>query len=174
MNTTIEKQRQEVVKKFNKIIKDKSISMIIEKSIYNHIKTLCENKNLLIGSNNMFFKRKYINKCISLYDNINPDSYIKNKTLIKKIKNKEINLEKIADYTPQQLFPDHWNKLIEKKNIENEIMYSKRTVAISHLFKCPKCKKNECTYYQLQIRSSDEPMTTFIQCLECNYSWKKN
>ena len=75
--------------------------------------------------------------------------------------------------TPQELFPEHWNKLIEKRNTETEILYSKKTIPISDRFHCYKCKKNECTYYQLQIRSSDEPMTTFITCLNCQNSWKQ-
>ena len=61
----------------------------------------------------------------------------------------------------------------EKKNMEKDILYSKKTIPISDRYHCYKCKKNECTYYQLQIRSSDEPMTTFITCLNCNNSWKQ-
>ena len=29
------------------------------------------------------------------------------------------------------------------------------------------------TYYQLQTRSVDEPMTTFITCLNCGFKWKE-
>ena len=39
-------------------------------------------------------------------------------------------------------------------------------------FKCYKCKKRICTYYQLQTRSADEPMTTFVTCLSCGNRWK--
>ena len=39
-------------------------------------------------------------------------------------------------------------------------------------FHCRKCKKNLCTYYQLQTRSADEPMTTFVTCLSCGNNWK--
>ena len=39
-------------------------------------------------------------------------------------------------------------------------------------FKCRKCKKRECSYYQLQTRSADEPMTTFVTCLNCGNNWK--
>ena len=35
------------------------------------------------------------------------------------------------------------------------------------LLKCGKCKKNNCTYHQMQTRSADEPMTTFVLCNEC-------
>jgi len=40
------------------------------------------------------------------------------------------------------------------------------------LLKCGKCKKSNCTYNQLQTRSADEPMTTFVLCNECGHRWK--
>ncbi|GAW83434.1 transcription elongation factor [Plasmodium gonderi] len=39
-------------------------------------------------------------------------------------------------------------------------------------FQCFKCKAYETVYHQLQTRSSDEPMTTFVTCLKCNNRWK--
>ena len=30
----------------------------------------------------------------------------------------------------------------------------------------------QSTYYQLQTRSADEPMTTFVSCLKCATRWK--
>ncbi|GMT16473.1 hypothetical protein PFISCL1PPCAC_7770, partial [Pristionchus fissidentatus] len=42
----------------------------------------------------------------------------------------------------------------------------------SDMFKCGKCNKKNCTYTQLQTRSADEPMTTFVFCLECGNRWK--
>ena len=39
-------------------------------------------------------------------------------------------------------------------------------------FTCFKCKSNKCTFYQLQTRSADEPMTTFVTCLNCGNRWK--
>ena len=39
-------------------------------------------------------------------------------------------------------------------------------------FQCGKCKQRKCTYYQMQTRSADEPMTTFVTCIVCNNRWK--
>lgn len=39
-------------------------------------------------------------------------------------------------------------------------------------FKCGRCKQRKCTYYQMQTRSADEPMTTFVTCTVCNNRWK--
>lgn len=49
---------------------------------------------------------------------------------------------------------------------------SMQTGTPSDMFKCGKCQKKNCTYTQLQTRSSDEPMTTFVFCLECGNRWK--
>jgi len=40
------------------------------------------------------------------------------------------------------------------------------------LLQCGKCKKKNCTYNQIQTRSADEPMTTFVLCNECGNRWK--
>ncbi len=37
---------------------------------------------------------------------------------------------------------------------------------------CPKCAHNRAYYRQLQIRSADEPMTTFVTCLNCGNHWR--
>ncbi|KAI8089003.1 transcription elongation factor S-II [Halteromyces radiatus] len=44
--------------------------------------------------------------------------------------------------------------------------------AETDMFICGKCKQRKCTYFQMQTRSADEPMTTFVTCLSCNNRWK--
>ncbi|GHJ87557.1 hypothetical protein NliqN6_3959 [Naganishia liquefaciens] len=39
---------------------------------------------------------------------------------------------------------------------------------------CPKCDYGEAYYRQLQIRSADEPMTTFYRCVNCKNQWREN
>jgi len=39
-------------------------------------------------------------------------------------------------------------------------------------FTCGFCKKNNTEYMQMQTRSADEPMTTFVRCLNCRNNWK--
>lgn len=37
--------------------------------------------------------------------------------------------------------------------------------------RCPKCDHTRAYYFQLQIRSADEPMTTFYKCCSCGHQW---
>ena len=39
-------------------------------------------------------------------------------------------------------------------------------------FTCKKCKGQNTTYYQMQTRGADEPMTNFVTCLDCKNQWK--
>ncbi|KAI0715644.1 hypothetical protein K466DRAFT_381307 [Polyporus arcularius HHB13444] len=39
---------------------------------------------------------------------------------------------------------------------------------------CPKCDNGRAYFYQLQIRSADEPMTTFYRCTACGNNWREN
>lgn len=41
---------------------------------------------------------------------------------------------------------------------------------------CPtgNCPGEKAYFYQLQIRSADEPMTTFYKCTTCGHQWREN
>ena len=39
---------------------------------------------------------------------------------------------------------------------------------------CSKCGNDRAYYQQLQIRSADEPMTTFYKCTECGFRWRED
>jgi hypothetical protein len=77
-----------------------------------------------------------------------------------------------AEMSPVQQCPARWAELIQKTTERDKALYSKEVTASIVLY-CSRCKrKTKCDYYQLQTRSADEPMTTFITCLECDKKWK--
>lgn len=39
-------------------------------------------------------------------------------------------------------------------------------------FKCGRCQSTKTAFYQKQTRGADEPMTVFVQCLDCKNRWK--
>lgn len=44
--------------------------------------------------------------------------------------------------------------------------------AETEIFTCSRCKEKKCTYTQMQTRSCDEPMTTFVHCTVCGHRWR--
>ena len=68
--------------------------------------------------------------------------------------------------------PDKWAKMIEDKNKRDKNKYETTIEAATDTFICRKCQSNKCTYYQMQTRSADEPMTTFVTCIDCGKRWK--
>ena len=126
----------------------------------------------VIESSSDMFKKLYLNKSIQIYYNINPDSSIQNTSFLEKIKNGEIDLENVPKMTPQEIFPKHWEKLQEKQKATDEFLYLKKPEAATDEFKCSRCKERKCTYYELQTRSIDEPMTKIVRCLVCDHRWR--
>lgn len=63
-----------------------------------------------------------------------------------------------------------WEK-IQKQNLMDAQIHADNS-AETDMFKCGKCKQRRTKYYQMQTRSADEPMTTFVTCLVCNNRWK--
>ena len=163
--------RSKSVQKIYEAIPNGKMAFIIENSIYQYCLDNAKQKNIDTEWNNKLFKRIYINKLMSIYNNLNSKSYIGNEQLINLIINETIDLNKIAELTPQQLYPDNWKTLLEKKTANDEFLYLKKPGAITTQWTCGKCKEKKCSYYQLQIRSSDEPMTTFVTCVNCGNRW---
>lgn len=122
------------------------------------------------------FKRLYMNKLMSIYLNLNPDSIgMLNRNLIIRLFNGEFIGNDIAFMSPDELFPEHWKEIKEKHDNNEKYIYSKKFGAISSTELCYKCKvPNTVTYYSLQTRSIDEPDTIFYICTnkKCGNRWK--
>lgn len=77
--------------------------------------------------------------------------------------------EKFAVMTSEEMASDEVKKQREefvKAGIDSSMLARVEGTKTSDL-KCGKCGKRNCTYNQLQTRSADEPMTTFVMCNEC-------
>ena len=85
---------------------------------------------------------------------------------------KDMDVTKFVDSTLVDLNPGRWKAMIQSIIDKKKAMYSKKSTA-SIFLHCSSCKKKtRCDFYQLQTRSADEPMTTFVTCLECDKKWK--
>ncbi|NWY06960.1 TCEA3 protein, partial [Nothoprocta ornata] len=80
----------------------------------------------------------------------------------------------IARMTAEEMASDELKELRNAMTLEaiREHQMAKTGGTVTDLFQCGKCKKKNCTYNQVQTRSADEPMTTFVLCNECGNRWK--
>ena len=168
----IDDLRIKMVIKLDEIVDDINLSRTIEKGIYNYIIKLSYEKNIVRKWDNPIFKNLYISRILCIYTNINKESYINNTTFIDKIKNSKINPEDVGKLSIYDIFPDNWKQLFNEKAKRDKIKYELKPEAMTNLYKCKKCGSRETSYYEVQTRSADEPMTQFITCIHCNNRWR--
>ena len=80
--------------------------------------------------------------------------------------------EEFANTSELDRHPERWSTLLKEAAEKDRARHNRKTTA-NILMYCSGCKKKTpCDYYQVQTRSADEPMTTFVTCLECDKRWK--
>jgi transcription elongation factor S-II len=143
---------------------------IMEKSIYNVAIKEARVKTIPRSWESKEFKFLYKNKFNKVLSNI---SYNKNADFVMgKIKYGLWEPEKIISMKVEELYPDMWEELLLKNSKKMDSLTLKANQQGTSIFKCGKCRLNNCTYFQMQTRSADEPMTTFVTCMNCNNRWK--
>ncbi|XP_043117269.1 transcription elongation factor A protein 3 isoform X20 [Puntigrus tetrazona] len=114
---------------------------------------------------------KYKNRVRSRISNLKDP---KNPNLRKNVLAGAIDLNRIAIMTAEEMASDELKQLrnVMTQEAIREHQMAKTGGTTTDLLQCGKCKKKNCTYNQVQTRSADEPMTTFVLCNECGNRWK--
>jgi len=158
--------RKNVSEKLDVILKHTKTSVNMEKGIYNYAVKEASTKKVVKKWDNPHFVQIYVDRVRSIYFNLN------NETLLQQLADGSIKPHVVAFMTHQELRPEKWEKLIKEKIQRDKHKYETNIEAATDTFKCRKCQSNKCTYYQMQTRSADEPMTTFVTCIDCGNRWK--
>jgi len=153
--------RNQINKKFN----NEKYALNLEIGILNWALKEANVRKVIKKWDNPYFIKIYLDHFKSIWRNINEE-------LLKEVDNGHIQVHQIAFMTAQELKPYKWEKLINDKMQRDKAKYEVTLEAATDTFKCNRCKSNKCTYYQMQTRSADEPMTTFVTCLDCGQRWK--
>lgn len=114
---------------------------------------------------------KYKNRVRSRVSNLQDQ---RNPLLRLAVLKREIEPERIAKMGAEEMASQEMKELRNNftKEAINEHQMAMTGGTKSSLMKCFKCGKKNCTYNQVQTRSADEPMTTFVFCNECGNRWK--
>ena len=143
-----------------------TVSTNLEKGVFNYTIRECNFRKLVKKWENPSFVQIYIDRLRMIYNNI------KSPTVIDGLCSGEIMPQGVAFMTHQEFQPDKWNPLIEKKIKRDASKCDKKVGASTAMFTCSRCQSKNCTYYEMQTRSADEPATIFITCLNCDKHWR--
>lgn len=168
-----ESTRAYVVQKFSKILdipETSTLCINLEKSLNNWAVRRSRELGDEAAWDNHTFTNRYKHKFLELQSHIN-----KLVELRDDIKSGKIKPMKLMDMPPAQLWPNGPYDLAIADKIYRDLRKADLTRENKNqegFFTCGRCKSKKTTYYQLQTRSADEPMTTFVTCLNCDRNWK--
>ena len=157
--------RSNIKQKLNDILKDEKNSNNMEKGIFNYSLKEADRHKIVKKWDNKHFVQIYIDRLRSVVLNLKGD-------IIDHINDGTVKPHIVAFMTHQELAPEKWAKLIDVKTKRDKNKFETNISAATDTFTCRKCKGNQCTYYQMQTRSADEPMTCYISCCICGNRWK--
>jgi len=160
--------RENIRHKINQFFNKMSYSENLEKGIFNWALKEAKNRKVVKQWTNPYFVRIYLDHLRSIYNNLK-----NNYQLIELVKTKKIKSHELAFMSHQELNPERWAEAIRLKSIRDKNKYEQNLEAVTDSFTCRKCRSKKCTYYELQTRSADEPMTLFITCIDCGTKWKQ-
>ena len=154
--------REKVLENFKEYV---TCAEELECETLNYVVTLCKNEGIDVDWGNRVFWGTYRSKAISIYQTLKSN-------WSKQLNENEVDCKTFIGLPAEEVCPERWKESLDKI-IENDKKLYSANIAASIVLFCSRCKKkSRCDYYQMQTRSADEPMTTFVTCLDCGKKWK--
>ena len=166
--------RLKVVEVLSKLFAEKldaDTQASIEKTIFKKTIETAKSEEIRKTWSSQAFRDVYSAVARRMIGNLNPESYIQNKNLWIRFTTNELTLDEIAKQNYYELCPENWQQMVDRQAKRETIQLEGDFSRATDKWMCHGCKKRKCTYYELQTRSSDEPMTIFIHCLNCGKRW---
>ncbi len=149
-----------------------AVQVNLEKAIFIHAIERCKSKGTTPSWENSIFRHIYKQRWSTIISLLKDP----NCPLRKMIHDKKVKSWAVPSMGPCKLWPNGpYHRTLEKRKVEDahrQALASEDKEGYVGMFKCAKCKSMKTTYYQMQTRSADEPLTTFVTCFNCNNRWK--
>ena len=166
--------REFVTKRLSELIDlpiDDTRCVNFEKSIYNWAIKQSNSVGDTPASDNHRHVNRYKTKFLEIQSCLRNSESLKTRIL-----NGQLKAYNIVNTPPNFLWPEGPLAREMKKSMErNEVKegnFVLKDPDYKGAFKCGKCRDWKTTYYEMQTRSADEPMTVFITCHICKSNWK--
>ena len=165
--------RIDSIEKIEKLIGNEVDSTDLELSIYNSSIKEAVKRHVTCHWNNDLFKHIYQTRVRHIVGNLIPTTYVQNNKLMADLKSGKFTIESLCDADTYTISNDMWRDYIHRRQQREKRQLEGNKAMATDQFYCKQCHKRECTYYEMQTRSADEPMTIFISCLNCGKQWRQ-
>ena len=144
-----------MIRKLIDLLRDHNLATSVEFSIASH------NSN----------KSAYRNQCHSILANIrNEKTGLKDRIITSATSGKSV-ISNLGTMGYKEMWPALWSQPNMQVGHRTVIIIQEKIEGQS-LIQCHSCKQYQVTYYEMQTRSADEPMTCFCTCQNCGKKWK--
>jgi DNA-directed RNA polymerase subunit M/transcription elongation factor TFIIS len=167
-------QRISMIGKITELFTDYLSSKEVEKleiAVYNSCIQEAGKYHVICDWSYPLFQRLYERKMRHICANLHPKCYIQNTKLLERYKQGEFTFEDLMTWRETEIFPERNKELADKQFQREQRLLEGNKANATDQFYCGRCHKRQCTYYELQTRSADEPMTIFVQCVNCGKRW---
>jgi transcription elongation factor S-II len=163
-----ESLRERLASEFGGLLEDPRLGPNAERGVYNWAVDTASTRNIVRRWDNESFALLYLGRARALHWNLANTPSLKEGVAARTIKARDL-----GSLSHPEMAPEMWKPVIEEKiarDMRNQDVLVE--AAATDMFECRRCQKRRCTHYQLQTRSGDEAMTTFVNCLNCGNHWK--
>lgn len=144
----------------------------LEKHVFNHTLRVARTRGFPRNWRCKRFRFWYLSKVRQLRYNLR-----KYETLRTRVITHELTLQSVCAFRPAELRLGA--PMMADESAATSASASATTTRQERLantpdgaFVCRRCKSKKTTYYEMQTRSADEPMTIFVTCLNCENRWR--
>jgi DNA-directed RNA polymerase subunit M/transcription elongation factor TFIIS len=163
--------RTRAVDMLNAVVGDIRTAKLLEKATWNHAVSFCKKNDLALYWDNRAFRDAYTHKVLGVryVARERPD-------VLQKYMELDPTLVSFVNAKPHEICPDKWAKAFEDA-ARKALRFTDASAMDPELMPdgiltC-KCGSRKTSYYEMQTRSADEPMTVFARCHMCSAKWKQ-
>lgn len=153
------------------VVDDANTARLLERAAWNHAVMFCKRKEQALNWDNSAFRNAYTQKVLGV-------RYIAREKpdVLKKYMELDPTLKSFVNAKPHELWPEKWAQAFEdaaRKALRfTDASAMDPKLMPDGILKC-RCGSMKTSYYEMQTRSADEPMTVFARCYTCNAKWKQ-
>jgi len=136
----------------------------LERACYNRTIDTAHSENVLSSWESSLFCDIYHSICYKISVNLEPTGLVCNPNLARNILNDLISVKSLPAMSSPDMFPEMYVKV--RMRIEAS-KNAKQAIKTTTMYRCGRCKKNECTFKSLQNRSLDECNNYEVTCVNC-------